>query len=200
MRHRKTLLLGLSLLTLLVAGGRAAYACSCLPPGPPKQEADGARAVFAGEVIEVVAPGGASVKKSAAAAGCAPKMVLRSAGSPGSNLRVRFKVTKAWKDVTGGEVVVTTPVSSAACGYAFTKGESYVVYAYGGDEEGRALTTGLCSRTRRLSDADEDLSALGEGRSASSAPPDAPVKTDAAKPARHKPRRRTRRAARRRPA
>jgi hypothetical protein len=45
------------------------------------------------------------------------------------------------------------------CGYDFQKGETYLIYA-DSDEETAIMETGVCSRTRRLSDAGEDLAYL----------------------------------------
>jgi hypothetical protein len=59
---------------------------------------------------------------------------------------------------------VLTPRSSAACGYSFTEGEEYLVYASG---RGLRLRTGLCSGTKRLSEAQADLAILGEEQSMS---------------------------------
>jgi hypothetical protein len=194
MRPNKTLSAALALVALFFACEAAARACSCLPPGPPREQAAKAQAVFAGEVVEVIAPASESVKSEAvkkSGEDCARETpVWQSADAGDGQLRVRFKVTRVWKNVAGGEVFVTTPASSAACGYGFRKGETYVVYAYGG-EEGRALSTGLCSRTRPLSSADEDLRDLGAGQPASQSAVASPL-TDAAtsaKPLTPKPRR-----------
>jgi len=45
------------------------------------------------------------------------------------------------------------------CGYNFQEGETYLVYA-DSDEDSNVLSTSSCSRTRRLSDAGEDLTYL----------------------------------------
>ncbi|HEX5706242.1 MAG TPA: hypothetical protein VFX96_03030 [Pyrinomonadaceae bacterium] len=199
MRTKKTIIAALSFVALLCASERAAHACSCLAPGPPREEAERARAVFAGEVVEVIAPAGEGAEKKSdkGEADCARESEWQSAGSGRDEVRVRFKVKLAWKNVTSGEVVVTTPASSAACGYSFRKGEAYVVYAYGGDE-GRELSTGLCSRTRPLSAADEDLRELGAGVPVTSSVFVSIGAAASAKPTPTKPRRRTRRAPRRR--
>ncbi len=46
------------------------------------------------------------------------------------------------------------------CGYDFQTGETYLVYASDDDEGSKLLATGKCTRTRRLSDAGEDLAYL----------------------------------------
>src|SRR5690606_22193376 len=53
-----------------------------------------------------------------------------------------------------------TNSSSAACGYTFEKNTSYLVYAR--ESEGR-LHVSLCSRTRPMAEAADDLVVLGAG-------------------------------------
>lgn len=188
MRLKRTLTTALTFVALFFVSESAASACSCMPPGPPREEAERARAVFAGEVVEVE-PAGEVVKK--ADEKCEQEQgAWQSAMPTHKNVRVRFKVTRVWKNVAASEVVVTTPTNSAACGYAFRKGESYVVYAYGSGELGQ-LTTGLCSRTRTLSSAEEDLRDLGAGEAPSPSAVASPLShaADSAKPAAPKPRR-----------
>jgi hypothetical protein len=99
-----------------------------------------ARAVFEGRVLEVGAQ---------AADGTALERV-----------RVRLRVVRAWKGVTTESIELSTANNSAACGYEFTPGQSYLVYA---DEENGALAVSLCSRTQPMSEAGQDLEALGMG-------------------------------------
>lgn len=126
-------------------GGVAAFACSCVQvTGIPlqKQVEESklmARAVFSGKVLSVV-------------------------GNMESwNLIVRFEVADLWKGNIGRNIEITTPTSSASCGYSFEEGKSYLVYAYGEvtDAPKAKLMTGLCTRTRRLSKAKEDIQFLG---------------------------------------
>lgn len=53
------------------------------------------------------------------------------------------------------EVEIATGLGGGDCGFAFQVGADYVVYAYR-NSEGR-LETGICSRTRLLSQAAEDV-------------------------------------------
>jgi hypothetical protein len=75
-------------------------------------------------------------------------------------LHVRFDVVQTWRAADSEHVEVITAADSAACGYAFEVGRSYLVYAR--DADG-ALHTGLCSRTQPIEEADEDRVALGSG-------------------------------------
>ena len=126
---------------IFTAGHVTAVACSCAPPESPSAERKRAAAVFSGRVIEVRG--------------------RKGAGRTPGRVEAVFEVGRAWKGVAGKQVSVYTPSDSAACGYGFEAGRSYLVYAYG--EEG-GLTTGLCSRTKRLEEAGADLDELGPGR------------------------------------
>jgi hypothetical protein len=126
---------------LALAPACPAYACSCIPPAPPKESLADAAAVFSGEVTEVVLPGGGVVNTA-------------------EMIEVNFKVDQVWKGEIAELTTVTTAGSSASCGFEFQSGQSYIVYAYLVDGQ---LNASLCSRTAALENAGEDLEALGEG-------------------------------------
>ena len=113
-------------------------ACSCVQVSPA-QARDEHVAVFEGRVLQILAP--------------AP-------GDPSGRRSVIFEVVQAWKGIESERATVSTAGSSAACGVAFEPETSWLVYA---DEGPDGLVTGLCSRTRRIEDAEEDLVALGAG-------------------------------------
>ncbi len=118
-----------------------AYACDCILPEPgPAREA--AAAVFEGRVttVEDVTPEGD--------VGVGTK-------------RVTLALVRTWKGLENKEsVVVSTSASSASCGYMFEPNTSYLVYASGGED---ALEVSGCSRTRLMSDGNDDLGVLGAG-------------------------------------
>ncbi len=123
------LLIGLTLTTgLIVLANQPAYSCSCAPPFPPEQALMEASVVFAGEVTGIETSEG--------------------------RLNVTFAIDEIWKGDLENTVVVQTPISMAACGYMFDVGQSYLVY---GQERGGSLRTNQCSRTRLLSQANDDL-------------------------------------------
>jgi hypothetical protein len=66
-------------------------------------------------------------------------------------------VDRIWKGAHCGTVTVQTASDSAACGYSFEVGRTYLVYAF---KEG-GLSTNICTRTRVIEEASEDLAALG---------------------------------------
>jgi len=126
---------------LVMAVSNSAWACSCVPPPPPKQALAKSAAVFAGKVTDV--------KRD------------------GFQLRVTFEVSKAWKGTKGKTVEVTTATESAACGYGFKKGTSYLVYCYAPKAKGKkatVLSTNICTRTKTLASAKGDLKELGPGK------------------------------------
>ena len=112
-------------------------------PGPACQEAFRAKAVFVATVVSV---------EDAQPSVAADRAVVSSLR------RVRMRVTEAFTGVSTREVIVNTGQGGGDCGYAFTAGGSYVVYAH--EWEGDTLFTTICSRTKPVRDAAEDLAYL----------------------------------------
>ena len=126
---------------LALFSAAAAHACSCLPPAPAVEELKRSRAVFIGRVIEI------KRRKET-------DDLFRS-------VEVVFEVTKVWKGIAARNITVYTSPDSAACGFNFKKGESYLVYASGTDDD--RLHASICSRTARLKNARKDLQLIGPG-------------------------------------
>ena len=113
-----------------------ASACSCAASGPPCQGYFQVDAVFAGTVTAI-------------------SEVNDHGDDPLFERRVvRLATQRAFRGVEGPTVDVFTGTGGGDCGYAFKTGEQYLVYAF--RRQGR-LTTGICSRTRPLAEAGEDL-------------------------------------------
>ena len=135
------------LVMLVVVLGLAAvrpgcvFACSCVPPGSPAEERAASAAVFSGKVVDVDVPGG----------------TITNSADP---VKVTLEVLRVWKGPAQPTLVVTTARDSASCGFNFTQGQEYLVYARGTATD---LSASLCSRTRLLSEGAEDMAALGEG-------------------------------------
>jgi hypothetical protein len=91
--------------------------------------------------------------------------VTKIDGGKGRDVSVTLEVTTTWKGIAEKNVVVHTASDSAACGFNFEVGESYLVYAYRTGEEGakdRTLATNICTRTRLAGDgAKDDIAELG---------------------------------------
>ncbi|MEK4518194.1 hypothetical protein NSS64_23135 [Paenibacillus sp. FSL H8-0122] len=140
-------------MTLLTVRPQVTYACSCAVSPSPLEAMEKSAAVFEGTVV--------SIKEKF--------KIMQSSADP---VQVTFQVGARWKGELGEKVTVTTASSGASCGFEFTKGERYIVYAGGEEavgEEGTAkLTVSLCSRTALFSGAEEDLNELGAGMSGGS--------------------------------
>ena len=120
---------------LCVVAPFAGWACSCLPPPPADQAFTQAAAVFVGTVQQVKRAEQLNVKF------------------------VTLQVEQAWKGAVTKRVTVQTCIDGACCGYGFQEKESYLVYAHGA---GKSLSVSLCSRTRPLAQADDDIAALNK--------------------------------------
>lgn len=127
-----------------------AVACSCLGPVAPCEAYWQTPVIFAGTVTDI----SRAAKEKRLFAG----------------RRVRFNVHEGYRGFNGSEAEVFTASSGASCGYGFTIGGQYLVYAY--RQDNGSLSTGICTRTRSLSDAAEDLAYI---RGLSSAAPGATV-------------------------
>lgn len=136
---KKIIILLLAAGLLWVAGAGQVNACSCVAPPAPQEALEQADAVFSGRVVDIQAP----------------KKLITSSADP---LKVTFEVSKVWKGPKSKKLVVVTARDSASCGYSFKSGRSYIVYAH--QREGE-LTTSICTRTKLLSSAEEDLAQLG---------------------------------------
>ena len=123
-------------LLLLTAGIRDASACSCMPSGPPCQNYFASDVVFVGTVRSITPVPGAHFM---------------------ANVRVEFDNAVASRGFQGTSVTVFTADNGAACGYAFRPGERYVVYARRSSATTTQIVTSICSRTRPISEASEDL-------------------------------------------
>jgi hypothetical protein len=130
-------------LFLIVAFAASAFACDCIAPPEPPEALKKSDAVFVGKVTSIAR--GNSHWRS-----------------------VTFEVEKTWKGVEGKSVHVVTRLNSAACGFSFEDGKSYLVYAnfVGGDgPDAKTLSTNICTRTTFVSEATKaEFEALGPAK------------------------------------
>ena len=154
----------LATLFLLAAGiFQPALACSCLDSGPPCEAWGKADGVFLGRVVDISS---FDVSGDSDLILGDSRLIAKE-----TYLRVRFQVESSFRGVADRTVEVTTSANSGGgCGYPFELNRRYVVYAGMGPDN--ILTTGLCSRTRRVENAAEDVSFF---RSLVTAPPRARV-------------------------
>ena len=120
---------------------RPASACSCLQTSVTDAFAQ-ADVVFTGRVVSIrlgnpLEPG------------------VISTADP---VLIALDVSGYWKGPVSRVITVTTRRSEMSCGFTFQTGRDYLIYAYKG-EAGR--TTDLCSRTRSVTKAADDLKSLG---------------------------------------
>jgi hypothetical protein len=118
-----------------------AHACKCAPPPSVSDALHAATAVFEGRVT--------AISEEPA-----------QDGQPSQRWVVHLHTVRAWKGVEVEDLVVLTAKDSAACGYPFANGESYLVYAEG---EPSQLSVATCGRTMPIVQAEADLAALGMG-------------------------------------
>ena len=118
-------------------------ACSCERPSTVQEEFERSDAVFKGKVIGRIDRNEGDVVQSSA-----------------DLIVVRFAVKDIWKGINQTEVDVSTERDSSSCGFTFTEGHEYLIYAkeYDGD-----LRVNICSRTAELPSASTDLELLGKG-------------------------------------
>ncbi|HKP87057.1 MAG TPA: carboxypeptidase-like regulatory domain-containing protein [Blastocatellia bacterium] len=129
-----------------------ARACSCEMPGLPCQAYWTTSAVFVGLVTNISQP---------------PADADVNGARPFRQRLIHFSLEQAFRGVEGKEVEAATGMGGGDCGYDFKMGERYLVYAYRNPDDNR-LSVGICSRTRPLAEAGEDLEYI---RGLAKAPP-----------------------------
>src|SRR5882672_73494 len=147
----------LALVALLAAPFTPGQACSCMEPGPPCQAAWAVTAVFTGIVIDIREPAPPAPPAPPAAQGQASaRRMIGDPTLPWPKRVVRMRLGEVLTGVSPGqkEIEIVTGMGGGDCGYRFQFGVGYVVYAYK-NSEGR-LETGICSRTRALTEAAAD--------------------------------------------
>ena len=112
---------------------KPAAACSCVGAAAPCQAFFDASAVFVGTVVSIDPVPAAQFPRR----------------------RVHLEVSDAFRGVRTESVDVETGEGGGDCGYGFTVGERYLVYA-NVRPGGQTLTTSICTRTKPLASAQED--------------------------------------------
>jgi hypothetical protein len=145
----KRLILTAALMGMFALCAQDSPACSCIMPDVP-QAFHQARAVFVGEVAEIIKP-----------------RTDNHAAPPADRLyTVKFRVEKSWKgagfqEVTVPEIILLSDQGRAGCFSwgSFVEGSKYLVYA----EETKDGNMGVlfsCNRTASLTTASKDLKEL----------------------------------------
>ncbi len=138
------------------------WGCSCFAPGPACQEAWESAAVFTGTVLNIFEPPlleRAQGVPLLSNRGNAEELARRGATVRAPFLRrsVHFQIAEALAGAAAGkeQINIQTGLGGGDCGYPFRRGETYLVYARRLPEG--TLETGICTRTKLLTDAGEDL-------------------------------------------
>jgi hypothetical protein len=126
------------LVTLLLTFASATYPCDCVfGGGVVCEDFWKAKAVFVGTVIE-------------------SKTVIRKQdGHEWHQRLVRLSIDEAFTGVEGPQVEILTGLGDSDCGFGFRTTQQYVVYAY--ETKDGQLETSICTRTKHVSKAAEDL-------------------------------------------
>jgi hypothetical protein len=159
----------LGLIALFAAACAPIWACSCgsIGSNPPCQAAWSATAAFTATVIGITEPapprppdnGGPSLGRQTRS------NPIPSPPWPKRVVRMQLGEVLTGVDPGQKEIEIVTGRGGGDCGYGFQTGVDYVVYAYKNSDE--RLETGICSRTRPLLEAAEDVTYF---RAAVSAP------------------------------
>ena len=126
----------LFVLLLLLTISSAALACTCAGTRAPCQSYWEAKAVFVGTVID------------------GKEVTFKRQGYTESMLKVRFSIDEGFRGAEGAQIEVLTGYGGGDCGFGFRQSKQYLVYAY--DDDG-TLVTGVCTRTKAIEKAADDL-------------------------------------------
>jgi hypothetical protein len=152
--RRLSRLAALATLVMALAWPRPAAACSCAQPGSPSVAFAQMPAVFTGTVAHIGGASGSGLVRLLEPL----RQWLGLAPVPNAYaVLATVDVHSAWKGVTTTPVAVLTDASSASCGYAFSAGQQYLIYAFA---DGSSYSTNLCTRTVELAQAAADLAYL----------------------------------------
>jgi hypothetical protein len=117
-------------------------ACDCPYYGAPCKAFANTPTVFAGRVVKI-----STINRKTAS------------GDEYKDRLVFFDVERSYRGWTAKSAEVVTGWGGGDCGYEFQQGVGYLVYAYPHRETGK-LYTGICQRTRPLTEASDDLEYL----------------------------------------
>lgn len=152
----------LTILVFSLIGATKVLACDC-PGQTTKQAIEKSKAVFSGEVLDFEYRKGIpnwSMDEQAKRTGKAISY---------ETLVVKVRVKQWWKGEVPTEIYLLTDrtrnadgsSSRSSCDYTFRKGETYLIFATGKENDYR---TSSCARTRKMTEAEDDLKILGEGK------------------------------------
>lgn len=122
-------------------------ACSCAMPPSVGEAKNDSTAVFMGRAL------GVKVQNH----------LITLSGPIMNRQATLFEVKRVWKGGSQTQQIVYDPGGETSCGIDFMPGKMYLVYAYEDPSQDGILSTNLCTRTKEISQASEDSTALGQG-------------------------------------
>jgi hypothetical protein len=141
MRPAKLLLfIGAFVLCFMDTG--SAWACSCSAPSTTAEALQRSTAVFRGRVVNISVPS-------------LDWIGLTRTGAH----RVKFEILKQWKGPSAETTVVVTRLTGEGCGFPFEEQKEYLVYVVA---EQKHIQSGICTGTKSIADAEEEMEALDE--------------------------------------
>jgi hypothetical protein len=123
-----------------------AQACSCSRPSAPCEAYSQVDAIFVGMAKDIT-----WIETEEKLEG---KIIKRL--SPAFT----FLVNQGFRGVVEEQIWIHTGMGGGDCGYVFKLGEQYLVYSYRNKSDQKKLMTSICTRTRPIAQAQEDLEYL----------------------------------------
>jgi hypothetical protein len=117
----------------------SANACTCSTPANAAEGLHQSSTVFRGSVT-----------------GISQSFLDRIGVTRSGNHRVEFAVSRQWKGRRSTRIAVRTRLTGEACGFPFRVNEQYLVYVM----PDRTPETGICTGTKRIADAADDIARL----------------------------------------
>jgi len=138
--RRVALILMFAIVWVVTAG--PAQACTCAAPAGPAEGMTRSTAVFRGRVTEISRP-----------------FLDRLGFAKTGDHRVKFAVLKQWKGAPSKSIELITRLTGEACGFPFEEKKEYLVYVMA---EPKDIQTGICTGTKNLVDAEQEMKQLDE--------------------------------------
>lgn len=143
MKNKFLISLFLFVLLLLFGSVEQVLACSCKAERPVCEALGGNDVVFVGKVV----------------GGKQTTVINEGVTENWTVGEIHFQVEEGFLGVKkGSQITIRSGKGGGDCGYWFKSEETYLVYGYGNSTNG--FSTNICTRTRHISRADEDLDLL----------------------------------------
>jgi len=119
---------------------KSAYACTCMAPATAAEALQKSSTLFRGRVVTIY------------------RSFLDRVGITNTaGYRVQFEITKQWKGAPSKSPVVITRLTGEACGFPFEEKKEYLVYVV---TEPKDIQTGICTGTKNIAEAEQEMKQL----------------------------------------